>query len=285
MLMIQLFMCQVMTSMFYNLKMQDDLLEVQNWCESHNMFINCNKTKCMVIGTRQRLASRNIEPIFLINGETLQNSNCEKLLGVKIDNHLSWNSQIDQVCSNISSRLFLLSKIKKFLNLESRKLFYTGYILPLIDYCCVVWSNCNNECVQRLQKLQKRAARLILDTDPLASSLPLIKKLGWMKIEHRILYHKCLLTFKCLHNLAPVYLTEKVTPVSRNNPYQLRNVLHEELYVPRANTELFKKSFYYSGPYEWNNLPYSLRDIKSISSFKEKLKLYFMNCLNDELGV
>jgi hypothetical protein len=53
-----------------------------------------------------------------------------------------WKNQIDQVCSKISSKIYLLSKIKKYLNLESRQLFYSGYILPLIDYCCVVWGNC-----------------------------------------------------------------------------------------------------------------------------------------------
>jgi hypothetical protein len=43
-----------------------------------------------------------------------------KLLGIKIDLNLNWKNQIDQVCSKISSKIYLLSKIKKYLNLESR---------------------------------------------------------------------------------------------------------------------------------------------------------------------
>jgi hypothetical protein len=74
------------------------------------------------------------------------------------------------VCFKISSKIYLLSKIKKYLNLESRQLFYSGHILPLIDYCCVVWGNCSNEGLNRILKLQKRIARLILDQDPIASS-------------------------------------------------------------------------------------------------------------------
>jgi hypothetical protein len=65
--------------------------------------------------------------------------------------------------STVSSKIYFLSKIKKYLNLESRQLFYTGYILPLIDYCCVVWGHCANEELNRILKLQKRTARLILD--------------------------------------------------------------------------------------------------------------------------
>ena len=109
---------------------------------------------------------------------------------------LNWKNQIDQVCSKISSKIYLLSKIKKYLNLESRQLFYSGYILPLIDYCCVVWRNCSNEGLNHILKLQKRTARLILDQDPIAPSEPLFKQLGWMSIEQRIKYHKYLLVSK-----------------------------------------------------------------------------------------
>jgi hypothetical protein len=46
-----------------------------------------------------------------------QHSTCEKLLGIKIDSNLNWKNQIDQICSKISSKIYLLSKIKKYLNL------------------------------------------------------------------------------------------------------------------------------------------------------------------------
>ena len=44
-----------------NNEMQQDLLKVETWCKTNNMFINTNKSKCMVIGTRQRLAGQNCE--------------------------------------------------------------------------------------------------------------------------------------------------------------------------------------------------------------------------------
>jgi hypothetical protein len=104
----------------------------------------------ILVGTKQKLAFQNEELYFTINSEQLQHSACEKLLGIKIDSNLNWKNQIDQVCSKISSKIYLLSKIKKYLNLESRQLFYSGYILPLIDYCCVVWGNCSNEGLNRI---------------------------------------------------------------------------------------------------------------------------------------
>jgi hypothetical protein len=123
------------------------------------MFINCNKTKCITVGTKQKLAFQHEELYWTINSEQLQHSACEKLLGIKIDSNLNWKNQIDQVCSKISSKIYL-SKIKKYLNLESMQLFYLGYILPLIDYCCVVWGNCSNEGLNRILKLQKKNSKI-----------------------------------------------------------------------------------------------------------------------------
>ena len=86
------------------------------------MLINCNKTKCRTVGTRQTFAFQNEELSLTINFKQLQQSACEKLLGIKIDSNLNWKNQIDQICSKISSTIYL-SKIKKYLNLESRQLF------------------------------------------------------------------------------------------------------------------------------------------------------------------
>ena len=43
------------------------------------MYINCNKTKCMTVGTKQKLAFQNKELSLTINSEQLQHSACEKI--------------------------------------------------------------------------------------------------------------------------------------------------------------------------------------------------------------
>jgi hypothetical protein len=149
--------------------------------------------------------------------------------------------------------------------------------LPLIDYCCVVWGNCSNEGFNRILKLQKRTARLILHQDPIASSEPLFIQLGWMSIEQRIKYHQYLLVSKCLRNEALIYLKNKIQYLSDRNPCSLRNVVSEKLQIPKAKTELFKKTFTYSGPKLWNELPFSIRQSSSHNAFKTKAKSLILN--------
>jgi hypothetical protein len=56
-----------------------------------------------------------------------------------------------------------VAKIKKYLDKKCKILFFNSYILPIFDFCCTVWGNCSEEGIQRITKLQKRTARIILD--------------------------------------------------------------------------------------------------------------------------
>ena len=257
-------------------KVQQDLTNVEQWCERNNMFINTEKTKCMLICTKQRQMSLNNQPLLLINSEILKFSECEKLLGVKIDKNLSWKAQIDNICKNISSRIYLLIKIKKFLNHAARNTFYNGYILPLIDYCCVVWGGCGIDLLSRIVKLQKRAARVILDADPFAPSEPLFKTLGWMTVDKRIKYHKYLLMHKVINDEAPVYLSSMFK--FSDNPYPLRNNNSmKKLTVPRPNIEMYKQSFLYSGSNLWNDLPTTFHNVPNKNVYKTKIKNFLQS--------
>ena len=77
---------------------------------------------------------------------------------------------------------------------------------------------------------------------------------------------------KCLKNEAPVYLKNKIQYLSDSNHYSLRNVVSENLQIPKAKTEPFKKTLTYSVPKLWNKLPFSIRQASSHNAFKTKVK-------------
>ena len=91
----------------------------------------------------------------LYDNNILQEVTCEKLLGVKIDNSLSWKQQIDNLCSVVSSRLGLLARLKLYVPYQGLCMFYNGYILPLFDYCCTVWGETTAKNIEKVSKLQK----------------------------------------------------------------------------------------------------------------------------------
>ncbi|KAK3083738.1 hypothetical protein FSP39_002351 [Pinctada imbricata] len=162
--------------------LQTDINCIQTWCKQNDMVLNETKTKSMVIGTKQRISKSNQNLAIKINDKNIQNSECEKLLGVLVDQNLDFDQHIDYVCKNTSSKIALLNRIKKFLPLQTRKLYYNAYILPVMDYCLTIWGSAPKFQLERLHKLQKRAARTILEVPPETPSLPLFEQLGWLNI-------------------------------------------------------------------------------------------------------
>ena len=61
----------------------------------------------------------------------------QKYLGVHFDNVMSWDEHIKAIRNKITKKL--LQQIKSFLPVNAWKLLVNSYILPHIDYCCVVW--------------------------------------------------------------------------------------------------------------------------------------------------
>ena len=98
------------------------------------------------------------------------------------------------------------------MNFKQFKYFKTDFqgiiiiVLPLFDYCCTVWGETTNLKLEKLCKLQKRAARIIINAKYDIPSLPLFKKkIGWLSIQNRLEYHKSVLMCKCINNCAPDY--------------------------------------------------------------------------------
>ena len=127
----------------------------------------------------------------------------QKLLGVYIDEHLNWTPHIDHLCATISSRISLLKQLAPDVPENIQNIFYQGYILPLIDYGSNTWGATSNTNVERLNKLQKRAARIILNADYMTPSANMFKILGWMSANNCLKYNKAVFTYKAINGLTP----------------------------------------------------------------------------------
>ena len=76
-----------------------------------------------------------------------------------------------------------------------------------IDYCLTVWGFTSNKNLNRIQKFQNRAARIITNNFNWdIRSVNIVKDLGWLNIKQRRDYFVGLLVFKSLNNLSPDYI-------------------------------------------------------------------------------
>ena len=248
-------------------KLQYGADNAKDWSRKNKMHIHYNKTSYMILGATDKFSEFHIN----IDGNQIKKTHEQKLLGVHIDDKLSWSYHIDKLCSSISSKISLLKQLSKYVPVDVQKKFYQGYILPLIDYGSVVWGLTSTSNIERLAKLQKRAARVILRADFNTPSLQMFETLNWLPIHKRLKYNKAVFTYKALNNLSPQYIADLLKPVSETHNRTLRSSVNGALAVPRSHSSLFDRSYSYTAPKLWNCIPDKVRNAPSLKSFKDNI--------------
>ena len=205
-----------------------------------------------------------------MNEEQLHVSESEKLLGIRLDNTMSWVSHVEAIIKKFNSLLFLFNRIKQCLLFPIRKFFCNAYVLPHLDYCCTIWGNANNELLNTVIKFQKGAARSILDTLINSPSSEMFAELNWMTFPERVNYQKAVLMFKIMHGLTPSYLHNLFQFTSEIHNRSLRSTSEDLLYIPKPKLEIYKNTLTCSGSKIWNAIPENIRNSDTLPHFKKK---------------
>ena len=120
--------------------------------------------------------------------------------------------------------------------------------------------------------MQKRAARVITNSNYETRSKTIFKKLKWIPIEFTLLKRDILMTFKAIRCVAPDYIN-KMFKLCNNGSYQMRSNSHR-LKLDKPNTNFMKRSFSYRGACAWNKLPNELTlNYKQLSTSHFKILL------------
>ena len=147
----------------------------------------------------------------------------------------------------------------------------------MIDYDSNTCGSTSKLNIERLSKLQKRAARIILKVDFETPSSEMFIDLGWSTIANRHNYNKAVLTFKALNDLTPEYISNLLKPTFETHNRNLRSATNGSLSVPRSRTSLFDRYFSATVPKLWNSLPKEIITTSSLENFKRSAKTHFMN--------
>ena len=162
-------------------------------------------------------------------------------------------------------------RLRPFLNRQMLCMFYNAYILPHIDYCINIYGHACDTHIKKIQVLQNRAARLILQADWYTHGQDMLDELCWMNVRQRLYFHTGLLMYKVMHDMAPNYLQ---IFSKRETKYNLRSEGNDLLCLPQPHTNMCKQSFLYHGSVVWNSLPAYIRDLPNISKFKVHFKRF-----------
>ena len=121
-------------------KLQQDLDQLQVWCNQHGMVISIPKTKVMVLGSsKSKFINEQLN--LSVNGTLLENVPEFRYLGVKIDKLLQFKSHSDCVMKRTAHRIRLLNSIKYAFPKEKLKEFCVALCISIPSYCLHIWAN------------------------------------------------------------------------------------------------------------------------------------------------
>ena len=248
---------------------------IKEWMASNRLRLNPDKTEVIWLGSPRRLHHCPMTPM-IISGATIKPSIKVRNLGVTLDTNLSMTSHVNKLISMCFFHIRQLRLVRRSLTVDTAHALVRSMIHSRLDYCNGVLAGSSVETIRRLQSVLKSAARLILLLPGHASVTDRMKKqLHWLTFPQRITYKLCVMTYKCLHGLAPDYLARHCIPVGAiEGRLRLRSATTGQLLVPaRKTVHIGSRGFSFSAPTSWNGLPGYLQDHSiSLAQFKSHLK-------------
>ena len=101
-----------------------------------------------------------------------------KLLGVLIDDNLSFNEHVSKLCVKAARQTNALRRIVKHIQKECRLNIYQSLITSNFNYCDIVWHFCSNRSTYKIEKVHNNVLRVTLNdyTSSYSDMLEVVKK-------------------------------------------------------------------------------------------------------------
>jgi len=254
-------------------KLQASITEVSKWYNANHLVLNADKCNVMTISSSY-VRYDSIMNVVL-DDHVLKQVDIIDYLGIKIDSNISWDPYVSKLCSSLGCCVNKLSRIRNVAPRDVLNKIYLSSIQPVIDYCICSWGFTYNYNIDKVQRLQNFAARIVSENFDYINSrgLEIIKTLKWMNVRQRRNYFTLLLMFKCIKGDAPDYLCNNVVlSCDLQSVYSLRSSQSMNVIVPSGNSSYLKSSFMYNGAVLWNDLPANVKNINDVNVFKSALR-------------
>ena len=180
-----------------------ELNRINEWLCANRLSLNIEKSNFVIFHPPQTKLL--FDPILIINGKHLKREYSIKYLGIFIDSHLNWKSQVNYIAKKINRSIAILSKLRYYLDRHTLITLYNTLIYPFLIYGITIWGNTYPSTVQPLLILQKKATRITTFSQFDAHSTPLFKHLKILKFPDLVNFHTAIFMHKFYNNKPPFY--------------------------------------------------------------------------------
>ena len=237
---------------------------------NNKLKLNDDKTELLVIGRKEELAKVTLPDIEI--GEChVSSSRSARNIGIIQDTELNMKDQINAICRSAYLHLQNIGQVRKYLDRKSTEAIVHAFVTSRLDNGNALLYGLPKSQIDKLQRIQNMAARIIVRSKKYEHITPHLKALHWLPVQARIEFKINLLTYKAVNGLAPVYLEELLIPYT--SVREVRRNKKGLLHVPQTKmVTCGDRAFSKAAPVLWNRLPAIVRQQDSLNKFKSSLK-------------
>jgi len=187
--------------------------EVSDWMLSNCLQLNTAKTEIIWCSTTRRQNHLSSAAVRVGENYVLPSTTVRDL-GVLIDSNVAMRSQVSRT---VSGCFAVLRKLRSIRCSVSDSVFHSlvvSLVMPRLNYCNATLTGLPASQLSQLQSVLNAAARLIHRSSRYEHVTPMLRELHWLQSPERIDFKLAVLTYRCLHSLAPWCLSNYMQSIA-----------------------------------------------------------------------
>ena len=248
---------------------------LNEWFTSNKMTLNTDKSTFTIFKSSRKIIPNLPESLKFLDCEIKRTSSI-KFLGLILDENLTWNQHIDELCCKLKGLFHIFYNIREYLSKREIQSIYYALVYSRIKYGINIYGQAGTSKINKIQTLQNQLLKVLSGKNYLYSTKKLHKELDVLLIED--LAKQELLTF--VHN----YFSNNLPPVFDNyfemvnHSYQTRNGPNS-IRIKKHKTDIAAASVLVKGAKLWNDLDNRFKSPTNRKTFRaffksETIKLY-----------
>ena len=217
---------------------------------------------------------------YSLLGSTISASDCVKDIGVHINDKCSASTHVEHITKKANSILAQLRRTTISRSMDMVTRLYKTYVRPLVESSVQAWNPWLQRDVQRIEKVQRRATKLVsgIGSKPYEERL---KICNLTTLERRRNRGDLLECYKIMNGFGDVELRELFSLASDRHNLNTRSAT-DGLLVPQQTHLDIRKYFFFNRVINaWNELPLEIRHASSTNAFKNMYDHYTTDTTSD----
>ena len=245
------------------IRLEDEVDRMLQWFESNMLVANPGKFQAIFFGNGRK------DFIVDMGISTVRSSNIVKLLGILIDNELSFDKHITNICTKANSKLKAFSRIRHELDYEQAKLLLNSFFFSSFNYCPLIWMFSGLGNNTQINRLHRRALQ-VMSNDFSADLRCLLEKENQKTIHKQNADKLAIEIYKIINGFTPQFLREFYVKKDATHSLRTNNLLH----LPSTREKSILKgidSLTFRGIQIWNKCSDTLKKCDSLKKFKKSI--------------